>query len=438
MIIMGLEEDYQNALHFIKNDLSFKSTEDVDKGFETSIRYLGGLMSAYDLRPDPILLEKAKEVMDYALWPLFSSPSGAPFTYMDVKSGSPTLTNVINLAEFGTYSLEFTRYSQLIGDETYANAANKLIFHAIRQPSAMPGLYPNDWDINTLKPINDSIVNVGAGGDSFYEYLAKNYLYLGDPTLMEAWTNAVQSIQKYLLSPTEQDPSIQYVATITNGTVGYTSDELICFWPGNILLGISQIADPDLKDELRDFADVFLKSCLSVWEGTATGIAPEVWSWVPGRGATDGDLGGVLPKLKDLFSTKSLLGSSVKRDDLPGEHPDRPFTILAPSYNLRPETIESIFYYYRVTGDPTYQEIAWRMYEAIENYTKTASGYTSINNVDTTEDSRSNFQESFFFAETLKYLYLTFVDPKCISLNEYVFSTEAHPFKLSKSIDLQA
>lgn len=45
---------------------------------------------------------------------------------------------------------------------------------------------------------------------------------------------------------------------------------------------------------------------------------------------------------------------------------------------------------------------------------------------------------SYFFAETLKYLYLIFSDPKYISLDEYVFNTEAHPFKLKKPIRVQA
>lgn len=85
MIIMGLEDEYKQALDFIKNDLNFNTSIGDAKGFETGIRYLGGLISAYDLAGDSILLEKAKEVMDDVLLPLFSSPSGAPYTYMNVN-----------------------------------------------------------------------------------------------------------------------------------------------------------------------------------------------------------------------------------------------------------------------------------------------------------------------------------------------------------------
>lgn len=85
MIIMGLKDEYNEALDFVKNRLHFNSSIGDAKGFETGIRYLGGLISAYDLAGDSILLEKAKEVMEDVLLPLFASPSGAPYTYMNVN-----------------------------------------------------------------------------------------------------------------------------------------------------------------------------------------------------------------------------------------------------------------------------------------------------------------------------------------------------------------
>lgn len=168
-------------------------------------------------------------------------------------SKTPVKTNTINLAEFGTYTLEFTRLSQITKDNSYAKLANKLVEDAISHDSVMPGLYPTHWDISgeTMKPIKSSkcvthmalvifmadhvffsprlgIVTVGAGGDSFYEYLPKTFLLTGNSRYMDAWAKAVESIQKFLLSPTAQDPNIQFVASITNGTVSYASDELVC------------------------------------------------------------------------------------------------------------------------------------------------------------------------------------------------------------------
>jgi len=102
------------------------------------------------------------------------------------------------------------------------------------------------------------------------------------------------------------------------------------------------------------------------------------------------------------------------------------------------ETLESLFYFYRLTGDPKYQDMAWEIFESIETHCKTEHGYSSVENImDNQGDITSNFQESFFFAETLKYLFLIFSDKSLISLDDYVFNTEAHPFRLSTPIKVQ-
>lgn len=88
---MGLDEDYKQALEFVK-DIDFTKSKDASKGFETNIRYLGGLLAANDLRPNRILVEKAIEVTEATLLPLFVdsvTPSGrrvkVPYTYMDLN-----------------------------------------------------------------------------------------------------------------------------------------------------------------------------------------------------------------------------------------------------------------------------------------------------------------------------------------------------------------
>lgn len=83
MLIMGLDSEYENALKFVKN-IDFSKSDEPAKGFETGIRYLGGLLAANDIRPDPLLVQKAVEVTEKVLLPLFNSKSGAPYTYMDL------------------------------------------------------------------------------------------------------------------------------------------------------------------------------------------------------------------------------------------------------------------------------------------------------------------------------------------------------------------
>lgn len=82
--MMGLDDYYDEALNVFVPKINFKSSSDPAKGFETNIRYFGGLLAANDLRPNPILVEKAVELADNVLMPLFSSPSGAPYTFMDL------------------------------------------------------------------------------------------------------------------------------------------------------------------------------------------------------------------------------------------------------------------------------------------------------------------------------------------------------------------
>lgn len=83
MIIMGLEDEYQRAVEHITT-VDWTVSPDPSKTFETNIRYLGGLLSAYDLRPEPVLLEKAKELADKVIMPAFNTPNRMPAAYVDV------------------------------------------------------------------------------------------------------------------------------------------------------------------------------------------------------------------------------------------------------------------------------------------------------------------------------------------------------------------
>jgi mannosyl-oligosaccharide alpha-1,2-mannosidase len=84
---------------------------------------------------------------------------------------------------------------------------------------------------------------------------------------------------------------------------------------------------------------------------------------------------------------------------------------------------------YRITGDPSWQEKGWVMYEATMRATRTELANSAIDNVMDSEPSHKDEMESFWLAETLKYYYLLFAEPTVISLDEWVLNTEAHPFR---------
>ncbi|PNJ09756.1 MAN1B1 isoform 8, partial [Pongo abelii] len=87
---------------------------------------------------------------------------------------------------------------------------------------------------------------------------------------------------------------------------------------------------------------------------------------------------------------------------------------------LRPETVESLFYLYRVTGDRKYQDWGWEILQSFSRFTR-----------DPQKPEPRDKMESFFLGETLKYLFLLFSDDRnLLSLDAYVFNTEAHPLPI--------
>ena len=102
---------------------------------------------------------------------------------------------------------------------------------------------------------------------------------------------------------------------------------------------------------------------------------------------------------------------------------------------LRPETAESYFIMWRITHDEKYREWGWQMIQALDKHCKSkdGGGYSGIRNVWSHSDSnvqKDDVQQSWFLAETLKYLYLLFCDDDVISLDKWVFNTEAHPLPI--------
>jgi hypothetical protein len=126
-------------------------------------------------------------------------------------------------------------------------------------------------------------------------------------------------------------------------------------------------------------------------------------------------------------------------------------------WQLRPETIESLFYLWRATGDETYRIRGWEIFSAVEARCRlTSGGYAGLR--DTTahfggawnpradvapgvskEDANlDGTQPSWFLAETLKYFFLMFSDSETFNLNEWVLNTEAHPLRVAPLEALRA
>lgn len=122
LYVMGLKKEFAEATDFVANiDWAHPPTSSHVQLFETIIRYVGGLLSAYDLSHNPVFVERAVALADRLL-PAFNSSTGIPYQYIDITTGTPIKGGPSVLAEIGTVQLEFFRLSDITGDQKYRQA----------------------------------------------------------------------------------------------------------------------------------------------------------------------------------------------------------------------------------------------------------------------------------------------------------------------------
>ncbi|KAL1921180.1 uncharacterized protein VTP21DRAFT_10896 [Calcarisporiella thermophila] len=402
LLIMELRDEYEEAREFVA-DIDWKSASPpVVNVFETTIRYVGGLLSAHDLSGDELFLQKAQDLTNL-LMPAFDSPTGIPYMNVNFKTENPVRSGLRNgasvLADMGTLLLEFGHLSRRTGNQTYYQKAQRVIDYLDKLKTPYPGLYPI-----YINPDNGNFetafITVGGGGDSFYEYLLKMYYYTKGtvPQYRTMFMRSVESVRNHLLVRTKENNT--FLAVINGDKISGHMDELSCFLPGTLLLGSRLLSDPSLAQMATDL----VHGCVHVWEAMPSGIAPESWNYL-------------LPS-----QPQPIDATVIERAARWGFWQD------SPGYLLRPETVESLFYFYRLTGDPSYQEIGWKLFQALNKCCRNENGFSGLQDVTKENPEQNNNQESFFFAETLKYFYLLFSPHDVIPLDKWVFNTEAHPF----------
>ncbi|POV97734.1 hypothetical protein PSTT_14877, partial [Puccinia striiformis] len=180
--------------------------------FETTIRVLGGLLSGHLFAQDPQnlwghridgyqdqLLFLAKDLADRIL-PAFNSSTGIPYARINLRHGVlPGEGTETCTAGAGSLLLEFATLSRLLGDPIYENAARKA-FYALWDRRSMINLFGNTIDIQTGQWAY-GVSSIGAGIDSFYEYILKSHILLQDNSLLEMWNQAYKAVMTYMRSP---------------------------------------------------------------------------------------------------------------------------------------------------------------------------------------------------------------------------------------------
>lgn len=370
-------KDLRKAVIFISKTWHFDLDVRVHV-FEVTIRALGGLLSGHVLLSRDAqlvpwykgeLLHKAVELADRLL-PAFDTATGVPLSWINLKTGQVRGdTRITCTACAGTMLLEFGVLSRLSNNPIYEEKAKKALVYLFNQRSVR-GLLGNTFNVDKGTWIRRQS-GIGAGIDSYYEYLLKAYLSFGDEDYLNMYIEMYSSAHAYAGLSREMNGVTWLVDVhMTSGrVVNSYSSALAAFWPGL----------QSLSGQFQDAQYLF-----ESWD-----LVRRKFTWIP-----------------ESFAF-----------DMSAAHP------VLKYYPLRPEFIESGYILYSDTRNPKYLVSVLRFYQTLKNTTRAPCGFASVSDVSTgqLEDS----MESFFLSETLKYLYLLFSNATDV-LDQYVLSTEAH------------
>ncbi|KAK4259220.1 hypothetical protein QN277_005573 [Acacia crassicarpa] len=442
-MIMGIDEVTAEAGSWVEAHLAKRISE---KGqvnlFETTIRVLGGLLSAYHLRggekgmnltnagPEPdVYLDIAKNLADRLLSAFTSSPTSIPLSDVILRDSSahPAPGGLSSTSEVSTVQLEFNYLSSVSGDQKYSVEAMKTLDHMKTLPK-VEGLVPIYISPHSGQFSGENI-RLGSRGDSYYEYLIKVWLQSGashesnTSYLYKMYVEAMKGV-KHLLVRKSIPNGLVFVGELPNGLNGGFSpkmDHLVCFLPGTLALGATKglTKEKAMLNNALSFEDIenlklaedLAKTCFEMYSVTSTGLAPEI----------------------AYFHTEEFSEQGLEGGNKSSEYVNDIIIKPADRHNLlRPETVESLFVLYRITEDPKYREWGWQIFKAFEKYTRVETGgYTSLDDVTYVPPSKRDKMETFFLGETLKYLYLLFGDSSVVPLDKFVFNTEAHPIPIN-------
>ncbi|KMZ09073.1 uncharacterized protein Dsimw501_GD24646, isoform B [Drosophila simulans] len=394
LYIMGLEKEYREGRDWIERKFSLDNISAELSVFETNIRFVGGMLTLYAFTGDPLYKEKAQHVADKLL-PAFQTPTGIPYALVNTKTGVAKNYGWASggssiLSEFGTLHLEFAYLSDITGNPLYRERV-QTIRQVLKEIEKPKGLYPNFLNPKTGK-WGQLHMSLGALGDSYYEYLLKAWLQSGqtDEEAREMFDEAMLAILDKMVRTSPG--GLTYVSDLKFDRLEHKMDHLACFSGGLFALGAATRQN-DYTDKYMEVGKGITNTCHESYIRAPTQLGPEAF------------------RFSEAVEARALRSQEKY-------------------YILRPETFESYFVLWRLTHDQKYRDWGWEAVCALEKHCRTAHGYCGLRNVYQQEPQKDDVQQSFFLAETLKYLYLLFSDDSVLPLDEWVFNTEAHPLPI--------
>nr|XP_029711380.1 mannosyl-oligosaccharide alpha-1,2-mannosidase IA-like isoform X1 [Aedes albopictus]XP_029711381.1 mannosyl-oligosaccharide alpha-1,2-mannosidase IA-like isoform X1 [Aedes albopictus] len=391
LYLMGLHKEFDEGRDWVERKFTLENVGSDLSVFETNIRFIGGFLTCYAFTGDRLFLEKAKYVADKLL-PAFQTPTGIPYALVNPTNGISKNYGWASggssiLSEFGTLHLEFAYLSDITGDSVYRERVQAIrsVLKEIEKPK---GLYPNYLNPKTGK-WGQQHMSLGALGDSFYEYLLKAWIQSGheDEEAREMYDDAMQAIIQHMIRTSPG--GLTYVSDLKFERLEHKMDHLACFAGGLFGLGGTTLNN-QFSERYMEIGEGLTNTCHESYIRTYTRLGPEAF------------------RFNDGVEAKALKSQEKY-------------------YILRPETFESYFVMWRLTHDQKYRDWAWDAVQALEKHSRTPNGFSGLKNVYLTDPQKDDVQQSFFLAETLKYLYLIFSDDSLLRLEDWVFNTEAHP-----------
>ncbi|KAH8832921.1 glycoside hydrolase [Flagelloscypha sp. PMI_526] len=427
MWIMELKDEWNDAVTEVANATFSQSSSEYAPFFETVIRYLGGVLSAYSLSGDSRLLRPAEDLGSGLLKALNTS-TGLPMFAVQLKTGFTRqgwISDVL-YSEAMSCQLEYKFLAHVTGKEEFYHPVEH-IMQVIEDSNTPDSAYPTRWSHVTGQPTNQEF-SVGAFADSGHEYLLKQYLMSSksEPRALRMYLKSMNAIIDKLLYVTP-NRGLLYVTDTLGVLASHKFEHLSCFLPGLLALGAVTL-DLSPKDLERHTwaARGLAYTCYITYADQATGLGPDEVTMTP-----------FAPNREEGLWVKQLAlwEKAGRRGQVPGlnegllvkESGKRDYNIRTDGWFLRPEAIEAMFYMWKTTGEVVWRERGWEMFLAIEKFAKTEHGYASLRSVDILSPALKDESPSYFYAETLKYLYLMFREDDLIPLDQFVFNTEAHP-----------
>ncbi|KAG0150778.1 hypothetical protein CROQUDRAFT_37750 [Cronartium quercuum f. sp. fusiforme G11] len=364
--------------------------------FETTIRVLGGLLSGHLFASDPQntwghrldwyegeLLHLAKDLADRMMPAFTASRTGIPYARINLKYGvAKGEAEETCTAGAGSLLLEFATLSRLTNIPTYEQSARKALYALWNRRSGID-LFGNTINLQS-GAWSYGVASIGAGIDSFYEYLLKAHVLLQEDSYLKLWDVAYKAVKTHIRS----SDGFWYrgVNMQTGSLASYSIDSLSAFFPGLQILG------GDVEAAIQSHM-----------------VYANLWIRYSG--------------LPEVFDTHLREATSL-------------------AYPLRPEFVESNYFLFQATKDEFYLEMAERVLHDIINRTWVPCGLAGIKNLETGERNTNcalaDRMNSFVLSETLKYLYLTFDEDNPINRKDepFIFTTEAHILFLPNVADL--